>query len=583
MGSQRRERIEPTDDWQQLELRVQSVGQRTYEIIRPVVLFGHSPAERAAATGTPERTVYRQVARFAQLGMASLVPPPKVEKHRTLPPVIRQAILDLKREHPPLNTYEITTICWARFDHRPSPYTVKRILAENPPPPRTARRFPPYHQIADPAARRLAIIRLHIEGWNAKSIAAYLECHRDTVHATLRRWFTEGVEGLDDKSTAPKQHAHKVTLRAIATVKELQENPLLGEWRVHAALKRLGIHLSPRTCGRVLALNRTLYGLATPTPTPKEPKPMPFAAGRRHQYWTMDIRYLDHGLGDGKVYCISILENYSRAILASGLSRSQDLTAYLMILFMAIRQHGAPEALVSDSGGVFLAKPAQAIYRALGIRKEEIDRKQPWQSYIETAFNVQRRMADWDFARSTTWDELLAAHDQWVADYNYQDHAAHRQRRPELRSPQALLHGVCGRLFGPEELHRVFARTRFGRVVDKAGYIRFRHWRLYGERGLTGDRVAVWLYAERLTLVFEDEPLAQYRVAYQPAKRRLKTVTEERLFETPHQSPQPHLWAWGKDDWVTVLRLPGYAPRRRRIGEATQAPLFPVEGAAAQA
>jgi putative transposase len=581
MVPQRRERIEPTDDWQQLELRVESSGQRTYELIRPVVLFGHSPAERAAATGTPERTVYRQVARFAQLGMASFVPPPKVEKHRTLPPAIRQAILDLKREHPPLSTHEITTICWARFDHRPSPHTVKRLLAEDPPPPRAARRFPPYHQITDPAARRLAIIRLHVEGWNAKSIAAYLECSRDTVHATLRRWFAEGVDGLDDKSTAPKQHAQKVTLKALATVKELQENPLLGEWRVHAALKRLGIHLSPRTCGRILALNRKLYGLPTPATTPHEPKAMPFAAGRRHEYWTVDIRYLDHGLGDFKVYCISILENYSRAILASGLSRSQDLTAYLMILFMAIRQHGAPEALVSDSGGVFLAKQAQAIYAALGIRKDEIDRRQPWQSYIETNFNVQRRLADYHFARAATWEELLAAHDRWVAEFNWQDHAAHRHRRPELRSPQAVLHQVCGRLFSPEELHRVFARTRWGRVVDQAGYVRFRHWRLYGERGLTGDRVAVWLYAERLTLVFQDEPLAQYRVTYQPGKRRLKAVTEERLFDTPHRAPQPPLWAWGKDEWVRVLRLPEYAARRRRAVTAAQARLFPeAEGSA---
>ncbi len=577
MEPQRRERIEPTDDWQQLELRVGTVGQRTYELIRPVVLFGHSPAERAAATSTAERTLYRQVARFEQLGMASFVPPPKREKHHTLPPVIRQAIVDLKREHPPLNTHEITTICWARFGHRPSPHTVKRLLAEDPPPTRASRRFPPYHQIADPATRRLAIIRLHVEGWNAKSIAAYLECSRDTVHATLRRWFAEGTAGLNDKSTAPKQHAHRVTLRAIATVKELQENPLLGEWRVHAALKRLGIRLSARTCGRILALNRKLYGLAAPVSAPREPKPMPFTAGRRHEYWTVDIRYLDHGLGDGKVYCISILENYSRAILASGLSRSQDLTAYLMILFMAIRQHGAPEALVSDSGGVFLANQAQAIYAALGIRKDQIDRRQPWQSYIETNFNVQRRLADYHFARAATWEDLLAAHDRWVADFNWQDHAAHRHRRPELRSPQAVLHRVCGRLFSPEDLHRVFARTRWGRVVDKVGFVRFRHWRLYGERGLTGERVAVWLYAERLTLVFKDEPLAQYRVTYQPAKRRFKTVTEEHIFDTPHRSPQPPLWAWGRDEWLRVLRLPTYAPRARRGDLSPQAPLFPLD------
>ena len=153
--------------------------------------------------------------------------------------------------------------------------------------------------------------------------------------------------------------------------------------------------------------------------------------------------------------------------------------------------------------------------------------------------------------------------------------------RPELRSPRALLHGMCGRLFGPAALQRVFARTRFGRVVDKAGHIRFRHWRLYGERGLTGDRVAVWRYAEHLTLVFRDEPLAQYRVAYQPATRRLTTVTEERLFETPHRSPPPPLWAWGAwgaDEWLRVLRLSAYAPRRRPANDRHQAPLFTPDG-----
>ncbi len=172
MPAQGRQRIEPTHDWHQLELLARAPGQRSYELIRPVVLFGHSPAESAAETGVAARTLYRQVARFAQIGMASFVPPPKVEKHRTLPPSVRQAIVDLRREHPPLSMHEITTICWARFNHRPSPHTVKRILAEQPHAPRAHRRFPPFHQIADPAARRLAIIRLHIEGWNAKSIAA---------------------------------------------------------------------------------------------------------------------------------------------------------------------------------------------------------------------------------------------------------------------------------------------------------------------------------------------------------------------------------------------------------------------------
>ena len=233
---------------------------------------------------------------------------------------------------------------------------------------------------------------------------------------------------------------------------------------------------------------------------------------------------------------------------------------------------------MTDNGGIFLAKEAQRIYQALGIEKREIDHRQPWQSYIETAFGVQRRMADWSFARATSWPELLAVHDQWVADYTYQDHFAHQHRLEDRRSPAAVLHTVCGRLFAAEELHRTFYTTRFGRVLDWAGYIRFRRWRVYAERGLTGEPVAVWLYAEHLTLVYKDEPLAQYRVTYQSDKRHLKTVAEERRFETPHRSPPPPLWAWGDNEWLRVLRLPDYAPRRARLAAARQAPLFSLDG-----
>ena len=107
-------------------------------------------------------------------------------------------------------------------------------------------------------------------------------------------------------------------------VRKLQQNPELGAFRIHAALKQLGIHLSTRTCGRILARNRKLYGLRGPEAKPREPKPMPFKANRRHQYWTVDVRYLDHQLGGGNIYSITILDNYSRFIVASTVSRTQD-------------------------------------------------------------------------------------------------------------------------------------------------------------------------------------------------------------------------------------------------------------------
>lgn len=64
---------------------------------------------------------------------------------------------------------------------------------------RFARRFPPYHEIPEPAERRRAVVGLHAEGWSAKAIAGYLGVHRSTVHRVLRRWVEEGVEGLEDR------------------------------------------------------------------------------------------------------------------------------------------------------------------------------------------------------------------------------------------------------------------------------------------------------------------------------------------------------------------------------------------------
>jgi len=76
------------------------------------------------------------------------------------------------------------------------------------------------------------------------------------------------------------------------------------------------------------------------------------------------VRYLEdgkiHHLGGGNVYVITVLDCYSRAVLASAISRTQDLTAYLMVLFAAIRQHGSPERLVSDSGSIFYGEAGLA-------------------------------------------------------------------------------------------------------------------------------------------------------------------------------------------------------------------------------
>lgn len=73
----RRRRIEPTDDWEQLELLCRWPEQVAYEEIRTLVLFGDSVADRARVTGSAERTLYRKVSRFGSEGMDSLFACPR--------------------------------------------------------------------------------------------------------------------------------------------------------------------------------------------------------------------------------------------------------------------------------------------------------------------------------------------------------------------------------------------------------------------------------------------------------------------------------------------------------------------------
>src|SRR5207249_8347726 len=133
----------------------------------------------------------------------------------------------------------------------------------------------------------------------------YLQCYRHTIYDTRKRWHDEGVAGLDARPKTNKG-VRKATRKVRNEIRKLQENPLLGEYRVHTALKREGIEVSPATCGRIMAANRQLYGLPKPKRQPRDKLEMPFKASHRHEYWSCDIRYIEeHLLPDPKpVYVI---------------------------------------------------------------------------------------------------------------------------------------------------------------------------------------------------------------------------------------------------------------------------------------
>ncbi len=584
MGNKKRERVEHTDVWDELLPLFEWPEQERYEEIRPLVLFGDPVAERAEQVGSSERTLYRKLERFEAEGVGSLFAS-EPARRRGLPPAMRRLIVDRKAEYPAFSLGEIARICYVAFGRRPSKHTVRRVLEEGPIPLLPVRRYPPYHEMPEGRKRREAVVELHADGWTAKAIAGYLKTSETTVYRALRRWAEEGAQGLEDRRRGRPRGTRKANFPVMNTIRLMQENPRLGAFRVHAALKQMGVHLSRATCGRIMAENRRVYGLGKPAGGGgSAPREMPFASERRHEYWSADVRYiatpkLSPG---GQVYVVSVLENHSRAVLASGVFRAQDLSSFLSVFYRAVERHGSPEALVTDSGSVFKANRAKAVYEALGIEKEQIEKGKPWQNFVETTFSIQMRMVDHHFAKARSWPELVAIHERWVEDYNRQDHWAHLGREDGKRSPMEVLGWLSEVRYRTEDLRRAFFSSRFTRVLDPSGYARFRHWRVYGEEGLAKKEAALWLQAESLTLEYRGQPLSSYDVGFAEGTGELRSVTRPRLFETSYALPQLRLFGLddlGEAGWLRAVKLDGHAPRRRRRPESLQQALFPYADA----
>lgn len=592
MPKAKRERRERTDTYHLIKQWCKTPEQRLYEGIRPCVLFGVTPGERAEETGLAERTLGRMSDAFDRQGLLSLFRPTKEERERhprSLPVMMRQLIVDLKTEYPDFTLGEIATICAINFDgRRPSHHSVQAVLADGPKPSRTTRQFPTYAEMADPEERRMAVIRLHAQGWAISTIARYLDVSRKTIYEIVQRWVNEGVRSLADKSHA-RTSAPQVDLPTRNLIRQKQQdNPLLGEWRMHAALKQAGISISPKTCGRIMAENRRLYSLDAWPKEPRAAKPHPFTATYRHERWCLDIRYIEHHQIPeikGPFYVITVLEAFSRAILSSDIFQGQDLGCVLIVLYSAIEQFGPPDHLITDNGGVFRAKQLLRICESLHIDKEYIKPRQSWMNLVETHFSVMRRMSQYQFEQATSWEGAKLAHRRFVEDYDHQVHWAFRHRTDNRHTPAEVLGWTdIQRLRTSAELHRIFYATRFLCRLDRLGYAHFRRWKLYGEEVLARHPAVIWLHGGALTIEHAEMPLAHYSVEYQPDKKHFREVpTAERLV-TPYRSLQAQLWELDDKLWKLATKLRDYAPRKRRPQPpgARQDPLFPPDEAASR-
>jgi hypothetical protein len=136
----------------------------------------------------------------------------------------------------------------------------------------------------------------------------------------------------------------------------------------------------------------------------------------------------------------------------------------------------------------------------------------------------------------------------------------------------------------PEDvLSRALYATQFTRQIDRHGYVKFKHWRFYGEQGLAGEDVSVWVYEGNLKVEYQATTLSLYELGIQKETGRIAEVKNPRRLETRFRSPQLDLWQLGETEWLLALRRPESATREKRskiVALAQQLPLpeFGVTG-----
>jgi transposase InsO family protein len=418
----------------------------------------------------------------------------------------------------------------------------------------------------------------YYQGWNKLSISRVLHVSRPTVDRWIHRFEAEHFAGLVDKSFAPKAPARKVWLSLMLEVYHLQKrHPDAGGFRVWSLLARTD--LSVRTVERIMSLNRQVYDDipygrkqdATPAP-----QPHPYKATAPHEFWFIDGRKMDFALDGVKWWSLIVLDGYSRTMLAGAVAPTEASWVALMVLYTACLRYGVPQFLISDSGGAFTSNEFEAVCTRLQIDHKPMKstKGESYLNWMETHFNVQRRLYDYQFALTTTPAEFEQAHQAFMDLYNTTAHQGLLKDQFNPPIPLIVLGEAKGRIYSLEELGRKFSHALFPRTTNHYGCVTLHSYHFYVESGVPKTQVLLWVYGEHLRAVLDNVVLAEYHCRYDWRERKVTDLCDGVFYPTRFVSPQGALIPLNPQESLIVYRLQTRRRQIRRTFSTQQLVLF---------
>jgi hypothetical protein len=579
--------MEAASEFAQLQLRFMDQVQWRYELIRPLVLFEECPAppeairQRAYATGRHPETVRKFTRRFEQQGLLGLLPAPATVPQAPtphVPPEVLEEIGRLKALYAGFQYQELVRIILCTCGYRMTDKTAKRLWQQSPAAPQGTLPLGDYHRYPERATARLEVLKLYAQGWNKLSISRVLHVSRPTVDRWIQRFEAEDLAGLVDRPRGPRA-PRKVWFPLMVAIYHLQKaHPDAGAFRIWSLLANETIAV--RTVGRVMALNRQMYDDIPPPQGAKGPKkppqPHPYKATSPHQYWFIDGRKMDFALDGVRWWSVIILEGYSRTMLAGAIAPAEASWVTLMVLYTACLRYGAPQYLISDSGGAFTSNEVTAVLKRLAITPNPLvsTHGDSYKNLLETHFNIQRRLYDYQFAQTTTPTELEQMHQRFMTIYNTTAHYGLVQEGFTPPIPIRVLGDAKGHLYPPDELAHKFSQALFPRTTNQYGCVTLHSYHFYVEAGLPKTQILLWVYGEQLRAVLDHVVLAEYHCRYDWRDHKVHDIHDGVFYPTRFASPQGALLPLNPHEALVLYRPTARTSQVPHLGSSQQLWLF---------
>jgi transposase InsO family protein len=379
--------------------------------------------------------------------------------------------------------------------------------------------------------QRYRAVQEVLNGASVTAVARRFTVSRQTVHAWLNRYAADGgLAGLGDRSSRPHGCPHQMAAVVEARIVEIRRaHPVWGADRIRYQLEKDGISPVPGRSSIYRAL--LWHGLvAAELRRRRRADYRRWERGRPMELWQMDVVGGFHLVDGTELKAVSGIDDNSRFVVSAKLVPRATATPVCEALLAALHRHGCPDQILTDNGKVFTGRfgpagsSAEVMFDRIcaenGIRHLLTAPRSPtttgkverWHKTMRAEF-----LADHD-RRHATIEELQAALDAWVSDYNTQrPHQALGMRPPIERfqlapgGPQTPIIEPVQTVAAPSSAAAAGRLRGVQRWVDRHGLISLAGFRYRVPIILAGEPVEA-VAAEHLVRIFHRDVLVAEHV-----------------------------------------------------------------------